>query len=100
MAKSAAVYARIDNDLKDRAEAILAQLGITPTALIQMTYSQIILNNGLPFEARIPYAAPVAVGGMTQEQLSTELAKGVESIKQGVVSADDLDTVLAKEFGI
>ena len=30
MANTTAVYARIDTKLKDNAEAILAQLGITP----------------------------------------------------------------------
>ena len=53
MANTSAVYARIDAQLKENAEAILAQLGITPSALIQMTYSQVVLHNGLPFSARI-----------------------------------------------
>lgn len=32
MANTSAVYARIDKNLKDHAEGILAQLGITPPA--------------------------------------------------------------------
>ena len=48
MANTSAVYARIDAQLKENAEAILAQLGITPSALIQMTDSQVVLHNGLP----------------------------------------------------
>ncbi len=100
MANSSAVYARIDTNLKERAEAILEQLGITPSALIQMTYSQVILNNGLPFAARIPYSAPVAIGDMTAEQLSIEITKGVDSLKLGRVSANDLDKELSREFGI
>ena len=32
MANTSAVYARIDTQLKENAEAILAQLGITPIA--------------------------------------------------------------------
>ena len=36
------VYARIDTNLKENAEAILAQLGITPSSAIQMMYSQIV----------------------------------------------------------
>ncbi len=76
MANTSAVYARIDAKLKENAEAILAQLGITPSALIQMTYSQVVLHNGLPFSARIPAKAPTAVGRMTQEQLDAELRKG------------------------
>ena len=34
MANTSAVYARIDKNLKDNAEGILAQLGITPSSAI------------------------------------------------------------------
>ena len=43
MANTSAVYARIDKNLKDHAEGILAQLGITPSSAIQMFYSQVVL---------------------------------------------------------
>lgn len=37
----------------------------------------------------------------TREQLDEELQKGLQSIKEGkVVSADDVDAILSKEFGI
>ena len=100
MANTSAVYARIDAQLKQNAEAILAKLGITPSALIQMTYSQVVLNNGLPFDARIPEKKPTAIGAMSQEQLNMELRKGVESFDRGSFTADDVDRELAKEFGI
>lgn len=44
MANTSAVYARIDDNLKENAENILAQLGITPSSAIQMLYRQIILQ--------------------------------------------------------
>ena len=100
MANTSAVYARIDAQLKQNAEALLAKLGITPSALIQMTYSQVVLNNGLPFDARIPEKKPTAIGAMSQDQLNVELRKGVESFSQGSFTADDIDRALAKEFGI
>ena len=76
MANTSAVYARIDNDLKENAEGILAQLGITPSSAIQMLYRQIVLQNGLPFDLRLPTSAPLAVGGLPRAQLDAELAKG------------------------
>ena len=91
MANTSAVYARIDTNLKDNAESILSQLGISPSSAIQMLYSQIVLRKGMP----------LAVGAMTREQLDAELQKGVDSIKAGkVYSADEIDAALAKEFGI
>ena len=101
MANTSAVYARIDTNLKDSAEEILSQLGISPSSAIQMLYSQIVLKKGMPFDLRLPAAKPLAVGAMTGEQLDAELRKGVDSIKAGrVYSADEVDEALAKEFGI
>ena len=101
MANTSAVYARIDTNLKESAEGILQQLGISPSSAIQMLYSQIVLRKGIPFDLRLPSSKPLAVGAMTREQLDAELQKGVDSIRAGrVYSADEVDAALAKEFGI
>lgn len=101
MANTTAVYARIDTGLKDNAEAILAQLGITPSSAITMLYSQIVLQKGIPFDLRLPTARPTAIGGMTQAEIDAELAKGLESLKNDrSYSADEVDAELAEEFGI
>ena len=68
MANTSAVYARIDTNLKDNAEGILSQLGISPSSAIQMLYSQIVLNKGMPFELRLPSSKPSSVGAMTRNQ--------------------------------
>ena len=101
MANTSPVYARIDSSLKDKAETIHARLGITPTGAIQMLYSQIVLHNGIPFDVRIPSRKPVAVGALSRAELDAELMKGVESLKAGKgYSADEVDAMLQKEFGI
>lgn len=101
MANTSAIYARIDTNLKKNAEGILSQLGISPSSAIQMLYSQIVLNKGIPFDLRLPSAKPTAIGNMTQTALNAELTKGIESMKAGkTYSADEVDAALAKEFGI
>ena len=96
MANTSAVYARIDTNLKNNAESILSQLGISPSSAIQMFYSQIVLKKGMPFELKLPSSKPLAVGAMTREELDAELQKGVDSIKAGkVYSADEVDAALA-----
>lgn len=70
MANTTAVYARINSDLKNSAEEILEKLGITPSAAIQMLYSQIILTNGLPFQPVIPdHKTEMMVNGKKEELL-------------------------------
>lgn len=101
MANTSAIYARIDTNLKNNAENILSQLGISPSSAIQMLYSQIVLKQGIPFELKLPSSKPFAAGAMTKEELDAELQKGVDSIKTGnVYSADEVDAALTKEFGI
>ncbi len=102
MANTTAVYARIDTDLKEHAEGILAKLGIAPSSAIQMLYSQIVLTKGIPFDLKLPTAAqPLTLGTMTRAQLDSELQKGVDSIHAGnMYTADEVDAILKKEFGI
>lgn len=100
MANTSVVYARIDTNLKEDAEAILSRLGISPSSAIQMLYSQIVLTKGLPFAPRLP-RRPTAIGGMSREQLDAELQKGIESLRSGrTYTEEEVDTMLAEEFGI
>ena len=79
MANTSAVYARIDTELKEKAESILSQ----------------------PFELRFPSGKPTAVGSMTRDQLDAEIMKGSESMKFGkTYTADEVDAELRREFGI
>lgn len=56
MAKEATARARIDGDLKKKAESILAECGLNATQGINLFYRQIVLHHGLPFDVRIPNA--------------------------------------------
>ena len=101
MANTSAVYARIDSNLKESAESILQQLGISPSSAIQMLYSQIVLTRGLPLDLRLPSRKPTAIGGMSREEVDTELMKGMDSLKSGrAYTADEVDAELEREFGI
>lgn len=101
MANTTAVYARIDTDLKENAESILSKLGITPSSAIQMLYSQIVLTRSLPLNLQLPSARPTAIGGMTREQINAELQKGIDSLQNDpTYTAEEVDVILAQEFGI
>ncbi|WEG35724.1 type II toxin-antitoxin system RelB/DinJ family antitoxin [Amygdalobacter indicium] len=95
MANTNVVYARIDTTLKENAENILNRLGITPSSAIQMLYSQIVLQKGMPFELRLPankQEKPLALGNLTQAELDAELQKGIDSLSTGKsYSADEVD---------
>lgn len=56
MAKSQMIRARVEPRLKHDAEAVLDELGMTPTEAITLFYKQVTLYRGLPFPVRIPNA--------------------------------------------
>jgi DNA-damage-inducible protein J len=54
MNKTSTVRARIEPDLKDKAEQVFRKLGLTSTKAITLFYKQVELRNGLPFDVVIP----------------------------------------------
>jgi len=54
--KTTAVHSRIEPELKQEAESVLKRLGVSPTEAIRMFYTQISLQQGLPFAVKIPNA--------------------------------------------
>lgn len=99
MAKTEAVYARIDTNLKHKAEGVLSKLGISPSSAIQMLYSQIVLQQGMPFESKLPKRKPVALASLSQDELDEELLKGINSLKNGeAISADEVDLELSELY--
>ena len=83
MAKSANLYARIEPDLKEQAESILAALGIPASNAITMFYRQIIMQRGLPFDVKLPTSHIVDVSALSDEQMNAELEKGYADIAAG-----------------
>lgn len=52
--KSAIIHARIEPRIKQQAEGVLHNLGISPTEAIRIFYRQITLRRGLPFAVEVP----------------------------------------------
>ena len=100
MANTATVYARIEPQLKNDVDKILSNLGVTPSSLIQMLYSQIKLTNSIPFDIKMP-KNNIFIDELTQEELNYELLKGINDIEKGnVKSSDEVDKILKEKLGI
>ncbi len=54
MRRVATVQARIEPNLKHKADLILKKVGLTPSQAINALYAQIVLQKGIPFEIKIP----------------------------------------------
>jgi DNA-damage-inducible protein J len=56
MSKTAMVRARLEPDLKNRAESVFHRLGLNATQAITIFYRQVELRDGLPFDVVVPTA--------------------------------------------
>lgn len=101
MAKTANLYARIEPELKEQAEAILAALGIPASNAITIFYRQVILQQGLPFDVKLPTAKPVDMTKLTKEQLDAELQKGYDDVLAGRTKpAKQVFDTIRKDYGL
>ena len=92
--KSSTVMARVEPDIKQKAEDILATLGVTSSGIINILYRQIILTGGIPFSITIPRTLPNAED-MTKVELDAMLSTCLSQAKAGQgVGLEDAFSVL------
>lgn len=97
--KGANVTARVEPEIKEQAEAILAQLGISASGGIDMFYRQVILWNGLPFRRSLPMKSPVALDEMSKEAFDEKMTRGLAQAKAGEgMPTDDFFSSLRQEI--
>lgn len=56
MTKTANINARVEKDLKTKAEKVLRHVGVKTSDAITMFLRQVVLQRGLPFDVRVPNA--------------------------------------------
>lgn len=79
--KSANVTARVQPEIKQQAEAVLEQIGLPVSVLIDTLYRQIIMTGGVPYSLTVP-KLPTR-DGMTDEQFNAMMEKGYQQAKSG-----------------
>ena len=100
-AKSANLYARIEPDVKEKAENILSTLGIPASSAINMVYTQIILERGLPLEGKLPSSRPGDVHTLSETEFNEELEKGYSDMQAGrVKNAKKAFADIRNDYGI
>ena len=57
MAKTAYINARVENKLKKQAEKVLKNVGVNTSDAVTIFLRQVVLQQGFPFEVRIPNAS-------------------------------------------
>ena len=101
MAKTSNIFARVEPTVKEQAEDILAQLGVSMSNAINMFLRQVVLQKGVPFEMKLPQYPVSDMSSLTDAEFNIEMEKGMLDLKQGrVISADDVAQQLRQEYNI
>ena len=79
--KCANVVARIEPEIKEQAESILAEMGISASMGINMLYHQIIRENGLPFTPSAKPSKQKSLEEMTDEEFDRRMAAGLSQAR-------------------
>lgn len=90
--KSANVTARVQPEIKQQAEAILANIGLPVSVLIDTLYRQIIMTGGVPYSLSVPQIP--TRDSMTEAQFNAMMEKGYQQAKNG--QAIPVDEALAQ----
>ena len=80
--KNATVSARVEFDVKNKAEDILQKLGIPVSVVINSLYRQIIYQHGIPFSLTVP-EEPKTVDTMSDTELNAKLAHSYDQSIRG-----------------
>ncbi len=78
--KSANVLARVEPEIKEKAESIMSQLGLPVSVVINALYKQIILTKSIPFSLSLP-KEPATLDSMSTEEFNSIMEKGLLQAK-------------------
>lgn len=78
--KTANVVARVHPEVKEEAELIMEQIGVSASTVVNMLYRQIIWTKSIPFDLKVPFA-PKARDEMPISTFNSIMENGLREAK-------------------
>ena len=77
MARTQAFYSRVEPDLKAKADAIFARLGMSSSDAVNIFFNQSLMEKGLPFAMSLPRYNEETLEAMAEgKQLAKDILAG------------------------
>lgn len=83
--KTTTLNIRIDPDVKEQAEAVFRQLGISSSIAVNMFFKQVIMQQGLPFDLKVRYPQSPKPTGMVGDKHEASPAGKVLALRENRV---------------
>lgn len=101
MAKQASVFTRVDPMVKEQAESVLEQLGISMATAMEIYLRQIAMQRKIPFEMALPNDKPIAFGTLSDTEFNALMDKAMKQYANGeCTTVDEFESELHREFGV
>lgn len=95
------IYIRVEPNIKEQAKVILEKLGIPMYNAVSIFLRQVVMQNGLPFDVKIPSRKPIALSDLTSEGFNMKMLKAHNDFENGkVYSMEEVESDLKRELGI
>ena len=96
---SSTIQIRVDDELKQKSDALFRELGTDTTSAVRIFLTQAVAYNGFPFEIKRTAANPYAA--MSEEEILQKLEKARAHAAQGMVrDADEVISDMKEKYGV
>ncbi len=101
MSKQASVFTRVDPIIKEQAEIVLNQLGISMSTAMEIYLRQIAMQRKIPFEMALPNNKPIVLGALTDDEFNALMDRAMKQYANGECTPlADFKAELNREYGI
>jgi len=83
--RTASIFLRVNPELKRQAELVLKEQDSSLQEAVELMMQQIVLQQRLPFDARLPIHAPLSYTSLTMVKFNDELERGLSNYYTGRV---------------
>lgn len=89
MSRTSNITVRIESEIKQQAEQVLGQLGIPMSNAVGLFLRQVILQQGIPFDVKLPQNKLLQIENLSEQQFNLEIEKGFKDLTEGRFSTAD-----------
>ena len=99
--KTSNIMTRVEPIIKEQAEAVLSQLGISMSTAMSIYLRQIALQRKIPFEMALPTTQPISFPSLSDDDFNALMDKAVESYASGkCIGVEEFRKERQKEIGL